>query len=307
MKNRKRKKGISLQTAAFVCTVLAAVLAGAWFLFPVKEMLLRLPQAAKSLLPAAAEKALPENLAEEKLSAGSEPAAENPPPAAAEAEQPEAAAESVEEPAADPAQICARQTEGLRSFFSGLEQKDYIKKFQLKRPVEEHLSGLTAKLAAKRPAVVRETDDLYTVLANTVHLFRVLGRDNLRLVKTILEQENMEEVAAGLYAGAISGRCPGAGLNLEIPFETAYEYAGFFLNTMGGRAYLFRRDAKTRLVASYYAALVIDEANSRNLNTYGIDLAGILPGLLQEIETNSQLARKEEYLAKLRELTAKYR
>jgi hypothetical protein len=310
MTNRKRNKGISLQKVAFVCTALAAVLVGAWFLFPLKEILLQhLPQAARDLLPATATKP-PASLPEEKLSAGSEkqpppePVAANSVPAATEAEPPKVITEAAE----DTAQTCARQTETLKLFFSGLDQKDYIKGFQLKRPLEEQLNGMAAKLSAKRPVVVRETDDLYTVLANTVHLFRILGRENLQLVKTMLdqEQERMEDIAAGLHAVAISGRCAGSGLQLDIPFDTAYDYAGFFLNTMGGRAYLFRRDSKTRLVASYYAVLMIDEANVRNQNQYGIDITGILPGLIKEIEGSSQLSKKEEYLAKLRELAAKY-
>jgi hypothetical protein len=187
-----------------------------------------------------------------------------------------------------------------------LDKKEYIRAFNLKQPVQKHLDGLKDKLAAKPPAVVRETDDLYTVISNTAHFFRVIGKDNIRLLKTVLEQEQgrLEELAAASYAASIGESCPTD--TVQIPFNTAYEYSVFFLNTIGGRSYLFRREARVRLLINYYALLLIDEAGNRTLNAHGTDISSLIQPLIRDMEATNQLARKDEYLTKLHELAERH-
>jgi hypothetical protein len=307
---QKERRKLPLQSIAFACTVLAAVLAGAWFLFP-KEMrtvVQQLPEAVRPELPAPAE---PENLQEEQMPAAAEDVPDETAaqekqlePAASEAET--AADKTAEVETPPPVQNCSVAAGRLNSFLTALDKKEYIQDFQLKQPVRQRFEVLEKKLAAKTPAVVRETDDLYTVLSNTVHFFRVLGKDNLHLVKAVLEQEqgDAEELAAGLYSTTISEQCPAEAV--RIPFATAYEYAVFFLNTIGGRSYLFRRAAKVRLLTTYYALLLVDEANRRNCNTHGLDISGLIPLLVRDMEASNQLARKEEYLSQLHRLAGHY-
>ncbi|NOX80785.1 MAG: hypothetical protein GXP57_06820, partial [Deltaproteobacteria bacterium] len=76
--------------------------------------------------------------------------------------------------------------------------------------------------------------------------------------------------------------------------------------TMGGRSYLFRRDSSSRLLVDYYAILIIDRANSKELNKYGIDIRPIIPRLIQEIKSSNQLIYKEKYLDHLYDLQVKY-
>ena len=320
-KERREQRKLPMQSIAFACTVLAAVLAGAWFLFPkeARHVMEQLPEVMRPDLPAPAE---PENLQEgvqvaaaaEKDATEQAAAQEQPIESAASeaetapsSEQEAAVADKpAEENKPPPVQNCSVAAGRLNSFFTALDKKKYIQDFQLKQPVRQRFELLENKLAAKTPTVVRETDDLYTVLANTAHFFRVLGRDNLHLAKAVLEQEqgNAEELAAGLYSTSVSAQCPADAV--RIPFTTAYEYAAFFLNTMGGRSYLFRRAAKVRLLTAYYALLIVDEADRRNCNTHGLDISGLIPPLISEIEANNQLARKEEYLAQLHRLAGQH-
>lgn len=318
---QKKRRKLPLQSIAFACTVLAAVLAGAWFLFP-KEMrtvVEQLPEAVRPDLPAPAE-------LENRPTAAQRPGAENAPdqpaaqaqekqpdqaePAAAETASSTPDQETADSAAADnqqpSVQNCSVAAGRLNSFLTALDKKKYIQDFQLKQPVRQRFELMENKLAAKTPAVVRETDDLYTVLSNTAHFFRVLGKDNLQLVKTVLEQEqgDAEELAAGLYSTSTSEQCPAD--TVRVPFTTAYEYAAFFLNTIGGRSYLFRRAAKVRLLTTYYALLIVDEANRRNLNTHGLDISGLIPLLVRDMEASNQLTRKEEYLSRLHELAKQH-
>uniref|UniRef100_UPI004055CAE7 hypothetical protein n=1 Tax=Candidatus Electronema sp. TaxID=2698783 RepID=UPI004055CAE7 len=318
MKSRKRGKPertggkLPLQSIALGCTVLAAVLAGAWVLFPKEiEEAARTAALAVGLQPE--EPKQPESppfpiLKPEQAADSAGPSAVLPTTSvnlpSAEPEQ-SALVPAAGQPAPPP-MSCSQAAGKLRGFIDGLEKKSYLKEFNLRQPLRKHLDSMKDKLAAKPPAVVRETDDLYTVISNTAHFFRVIGKDNIQLLKTLLEQEQgqLEEMAAALHAASIGPDCPAD--TVQLPFNTAYEYSVFFLNTIGGRSYLFRREARTRLLINYYALLLIDEASIRGVNRHGTEISGMIQPLIREMEANSQLARKEEYLARLRGLAERH-
>ncbi len=71
----------------------------------------------------------------------------------------------------------------VNTFFDHLDDAEYIKEFSLHSSSREHFSRLTQKLLDNPPVVVSETDDLFTLLKNTAHFFRVLGRHSTFLVK----------------------------------------------------------------------------------------------------------------------------
>ncbi|RWX50078.1 hypothetical protein VU00_11501, partial [Candidatus Electrothrix marina] len=200
---------------------------------------------------------------------------------------------------------CKEVSPTLSNFFNTLEKKDYSKEaIKDDRPLQEYFNALATQLLNNPPVVTHETDDLYTVLTNTAHFFRILGKDNMHLAQKVLkETTDFEGIAAEMYRLSTEGKeCVSGNKRLEIPFTAAYEYAGFFLNTLGGRSYLFRRDPGTRLLVNYYAVLILDQANKKHLNTYGLDISEQLPWLIQEMEANNRLTRREEYLDKLYEL-----
>ncbi|MCI5222425.1 MAG: hypothetical protein D3924_07095 [Candidatus Electrothrix sp. AR4] len=205
-------------------------------------------------------------------------------------------------------QSCEHVSPILASFFNDIEQQGYSKEFNLNQPLSQYLNELKNKVFANPPVVINETDELYTILTNTAHFFRILGKKDVLLVKRVLEREKerMEDVAAELYLLSGTEQCLQGNVPLDIPLGKVYEYAGFFLNTMGGRSYLFRRDSKSRLLINYYALLLIEEANKKNLNSYGMDISEMIPWLIREMEANSQLAYKERYLDRLYELAEKY-
>ncbi|MGX9726094.1 MAG: hypothetical protein ACTFAK_01865 [Candidatus Electronema sp. VV] len=309
MKSRKRGKPektggkLPLQSIALGCTVLAAVLAGAWVLFPkeARDAVKLLTKAVGIQLPEEPKKPEAPPLPILKPEQGGATTAQT-----TQAELPTLVPAGTGQPAAPPPMSCSQAAGKLRGFIDGLENKDYLKQFSLKQPLGKHLDNMKDKLAAKPPAVVRETDDLYTVISNTAHFFRVIGKDNISLIKSILEQEQskLEDMAAALHAASIGPDCPAD--TVQLPFNTAYEYSVFFLNTIGGRSYLFRREARTRLLTTYYALLLIDEANIRGENRHGTEIGGLIQPLIREMEATNQLARKEEYLARLRSLAERH-
>ncbi|MGB5686139.1 MAG: hypothetical protein WBM35_10015 [Candidatus Electrothrix sp.] len=204
---------------------------------------------------------------------------------------------------------CQEVSPILTNFVNRLEKKEYSTEESSTQPLQEHFNALATQLVNNPPVVIHETDELYTVLMNTAHFFRILGKDNMRLLRKVLQQEtaDFENIAAEIYRLSIGKeQCVSGNKRLEIPFTAAYEYAGFFLNTLGGRSYLFRRDSGTRLLVNYYAVLTLDQANKKQLNRYGLDIREQLPWLIQEMEANNRLTQREQYLDKLYELAENY-
>jgi hypothetical protein len=85
-----------------------------------------------------------------------------------------------------------------------------------------------------------------------------------------------------------------------------YEYAGYFINTLGGQSYLFRRSLHLRLLIRYYSILIIDRANSVDANRYGIDIRYTLDALIAELQTNGDLENSQDYLENLIRLQDSY-
>lgn len=229
-------------------------------------------------------------------------------PEAQQGEKPGAPGTTTAAAVEDQAKQCRQLAGNLHRFFTYLNQQEYLRPFDLKEPAQAYFTALAAKLLANPPIVSGESDDLYTMLKNMAHFFRIIGRDNILLIKTILDRERdkIEDVGAELYQWTAIGTCDNDQFKLNAPLPQLYEYAGFFLNTMGGRSYLFRRDSRSRLLVDYYAILIIDRANSKQLNKYGIDIRPFIPRLIQDIKSSNQLIYKEKYLDHLYDLQEKY-
>lgn len=192
---------------------------------------------------------------------------------------------------------CVEAADQLVRFFTALDARPYIQAYKLSIPSQEHFTALVNTLLSHPPTVSRETDDLYTILTNMAHFFRIIGNDNIQLIKAILDRERdiVEDVGLTLYSW-ITSNCSSEAFTLQAPLEGLYEYAGFFLNTMGGRSYLFRRDSRSRLLIHYYAVLVVQRANEAGINRHGLNLEEYLGPLINEIEASNQLVYKELYL-----------
>ena len=197
----------------------------------------------------------------------------------------------------------------INAFYTHLDAQPYVQAFHLEKPSNVYFRELIQKVLDNPPVITRETDDLLTVVKNTAHFFRVLGKNNIIFLKAVLEHEkpSLEDMLADYYSLAETPDGLEKSLSLRIPPNALYDYAGFFLNTMGGRLYLFRRDPATRMTVTYYAILLIDTANRQSNNREGIQIKQAVDSLIADIEgSGNQLRFKERYLDKLYELKEKY-
>ncbi len=203
---------------------------------------------------------------------------------------------------------CSKSAQVVNEFYEHLDNQPYLKTFHLSTSSSTHFANLIQELLDHPPVVSRETDDLFTILQNTAHFFRIIGKDNILLLKGILDREKdyFENVLNHYYIIITLHECPQKSFGITITKDALYDYAGFFLNTMGGRLYLFRRDSVSRMTVNYYAILIINQANIEENNRHGILLLPAIDNLITEIEASSQLRLKEIYLDTLYDLKEKY-
>jgi len=204
---------------------------------------------------------------------------------------------------------CIERAGNIEAFYTMLDTRDYIKGFQLETPSIVYFSNLIQKLVDNPPIVSGETDDLFTILQNTAHFFRIIGKKNILVLKGILDREKdtFEQTLADFYRLTGEPGCLKKHFDLTIPQDALYAYSGFFLNTMGGRLYLFRRDSMSRMVVSFYAILIVEHANREGRNKYGIEIKDAIDNLIIEIESSRiQLKMRDEYLDTLYDLKVAY-
>ena len=214
-----------------------------------------------------------------------------------------------EQPSAAPQNECLQTADKILLFFEHLDRQNYIREYGVKGSTLDYFRGIINKLIANPPVVVRETDDLFAILNNMAHFFRILGPKDILLIKDVLthERELIEPTMALFYKWSeIAPNCPDAELNIDLPLAGLYEYAGYFINTLGGQSYLFRRELYLRILIRYYSTLIIDRANSADANRYGIDIRYTLDSLISEIQNNANLINKQEYLKNLVRLQENY-
>lgn len=199
---------------------------------------------------------------------------------------------SFDEVKAELAQVCRE-----------LESKDYIKVYKIEGGLHARLDAMIEKLAYRPPVVSGETKDLYSLLSNAAHFYRVLGREDILLLKDILshERDRIEPLMSLLFQYLIKGSSEH---KLNVNIGQLYEYAGFFLNTLGGQSYLYRRDSVTRTLTKYYSVLILDMADKEKMNPYGIDIRPHLTLIQEDMRILGGLKNSGIYQARLKEIEA---
>jgi hypothetical protein len=216
-----------------------------------------------------------------------------------------------ETPAETQAEPGEPEQPGMRitNFFSYLDQKGYLKNRGIDMQASAYFRLLVGRLKESRPVISGETQDLYMLLKNITYFFRILGKDSVLAIKDIMqgEDEIVEPTAELLFAWINPWNATPDPERPVVEPTMAYDYAAFFLQTIAGQSYLYRRTSKIRCLVTYYSILVLDKANDDNLNRYGIDIRPHIDNLTREIQSHRQLANAGQYLARLSALKEKER
>lgn len=197
--------------------------------------------------------------------------------------------------------ICMKIEKEMEAFFNYLDEKSYVLQLDPARDSYARFKDMLKRCSVRAPVPAGEGMDPEILIRNLYHFFRVLGREDLKLIRRVLanERDSMEYILAMLYKWiTLDDRCPDPE-SLRPSLSVRYQYAGFFLNTTGGRAYLYRRTQGLRLLASFYCLLIVHDADKNGENLYGLDVVPYIAPLKEEIGRFSEFDFKREYLEEL--------
>lgn len=203
---------------------------------------------------------------------------------------------------------CTQIEKDVAEFFRYLDHKKYVQHIYPDTDTFSRAREILTRLAKRPPIPAGEGIDPAMIIKNVYHLYRVLDHKDLRLIREVLrnEQDTMELNLNLLYAWLTSGEhCPDPN-RFRPSMEIVYHYAGFFLNTLGGRAYLFRRSSGLRLMVTYYCLLIVHDADKRQKNNYGIDIFPFIAPLKEDVNYHPGLQFKNEYIERLHQMQLYY-
>ncbi len=203
---------------------------------------------------------------------------------------------------------CSKIENSIQDFFTYLNKERYVRNLEGDLDSYERFKRVMMKLSSEPPVPAGENMDTLIMTRNIYHFYRLLENEDLRLIREILrnEADSLELNLDIFYKWLMSGdQCPDP-KKTRPSLEVLYQYAGFFLNTIGGRAYLYRRPLNVRLLISYYALLIVHEADKKGENRYGIDVFPEITPLAREISLYPDFHYQNEYILQLTQLQNYY-
>ena len=203
---------------------------------------------------------------------------------------------------------CSKIEKGVQDFFTYLSRERYVRNLEGDMNSYERSKGVMMKLSSEPPVPAGENMDTLIMTRNIYHFYRLLESEDIRLIREIMrnEADSLELNLDIFYKWLMLGdQCPDP-QKTRPSLEVLYQYAGFFLNTIGGRAYLYRRPLNVRLLISYYSLLIVHEADKRGKNTYGIDVFPEVTPLAREISLYPDFHFQNEYILQLTQLQNYY-
>ncbi|MDY7038636.1 MAG: hypothetical protein SV375_21100 [Thermodesulfobacteriota bacterium] len=209
---------------------------------------------------------------------------------------------------ADDENDCDYIEKDVQAFFNYIDKQKYIQDLERGLDTYDLFKKIIVKLSAQPPVPAGEGINAVVMTRNIYYFFHLLDKKELRLIREIIRNEsgtlelNLELFYRWLMLG---DHCPDREGIRPAPY-VLYQFAGFFLNTIGGRSYLFRRPTGIRLLVSYYCLLIIHEADKTGGNSYGIDIFPDIAPLAREISTYPDFHFQNEYINRLTQLQNYY-
>ena len=203
---------------------------------------------------------------------------------------------------------CQELEESLRAFCQYLDAGEIFRSQKTYHDSWAFFNSILESLQRRPPVIDAEPYRPSTIIENTFYFFRVLGKEKIDIIREVIKYESdlAEPLMGIIYYWLMTGRNCNKPPSPSSVLKFMYNYAGFFLNTLGGQSYLFRQDSKIRLLTVYYSILAIHEANMKELNEVGFDLRLFLPHIFQEIQSRNDLLYAEDYLQTLTNLQLQY-
>ncbi len=199
-------------------------------------------------------------------------------------------------------QDCEAVQEDLLAICWVLDSRAYVKARGPAGGSFALLEKAVEDLASHPPVASGESLAPEALLANTFHLFRVLGSSRMDLVRDMLIREEglAEPGAMALYRWLVTReQCAGEGV--LITSKVLYDYAAYLLNTLGGQGYLRRRSPKLAGLSMFYALVLLDQGIQKGVDPYGVDIRPHI-AICRDLLRSQDLVFRDQYLSVLQEM-----
>jgi len=203
---------------------------------------------------------------------------------------------------------CIQIEKDVADFLNYLDNKTYFRNLNPETDAGARFKKVLKKLNACPPIPAEEISNPSNLLKNITHFFQALGKEDLYLIKEIItqEQDTIEIDFKMLFKWLLLvDDCPDPE-GLRPSLDVLCQYAGFFLNTIGGRSYLFRRTPNVRLLTSYYCLLILHEADKKGENNYGLDIFPHIAPIKNEITNHPAFKFQTDYIEDLNRIERYY-
>ena len=198
-------------------------------------------------------------------------------------------------------QYCKKMEQYVVDYFQYLDENKQTDRAGKKMDSFDHFKKVVKDLEKRPPIPAGEGSSPTIMIANIFFFSRALDRKDIAFMRNIIgsDKDTMEINADMFFRWLMLDRhCPDAN-GCRPSFDTLYKYAGFLLNTTGGRAYMFRRSVAIRLLTTYYSLLIVHKADRLGLNQYGIDILPFIKTAKQGIGLYPDFEFKDEYMNNL--------
>ncbi len=203
---------------------------------------------------------------------------------------------------------CEELEASLRAFCQYLDAGETFRSQKTHRDSWALFTSILQSLERRPPVMSAEAYRPSVIVENSFYFIRLLGKEKIDILREVIKFESdlAEPLMGIIYYWLMTGRSCDKLPSPSSALKFMYNYAGFFLNTLGGHSYLYRQDSRIRLLTVYYSILVMHEANMRELNEVGFDLRFFLPHIFQEVQSRNDLLYAEDYLQTLTNLQLQY-
>ena len=195
---------------------------------------------------------------------------------------------------------CKEARQNILDFLSYLNEKGYLQRYLKGEDIKIHLRSILEKLSKNLPDTQGERMRSEIMISNIYHLFRSLTNEDVGMIKEIIKHESheLEYVMRWYYVWLISqDRCSDT-FNILPSMKMVHTYACYFLNTIGGRSYLFRRSTPVRLLLTYYCVIIVHDMAKRRKDIYYFTAKE----LIDELKRFPELKFQRYYISRLKKI-----
>ena len=198
-------------------------------------------------------------------------------------------------------QYCKKMEEYVVDYFKYLDENKQKESSGDKIDSFDRFKQILKDLEKRPPIPAGEGSNPTVMIANIFYFSRALDRKDIDFIRKIIgSDKDTVEINMDMFFRwlMLDGQCPESN-GFRPSFDVLYKYAGFFLNSTGGRAYMFRRSTPIRLLTTYYSLLIIHKADRLGLNQYGMDIVPFIKSAKQDIGLYPDFEFQNEYMNNL--------